>query len=112
MTDENRDRYWPGKSPFARLSEGPGNPFLSCGKTCQWCKQAHPDTKYYPLLHLNGFLCVIHGWIDRLIMCPVCMRAYLLARLPGSVMSADFLCPIVIAWWAALFIRTFLRRMD
>ena len=72
---------------------------------CRWCRRVRPGTKRYPVLYLGGFLCIIHhGWIDRLVMCPACMRVYLLEKLPNAVILSDFLFPVVVVWWIAQFV--------
>ena len=76
---------------------------------CNECEQAKPGTASYSVLHIIFLLLFVVWRVDVVFKCPGCMRAYLVQRLPLSLLMATVFSPIVLVWWAVLFIRTLAR---
>jgi hypothetical protein len=79
-----------------------GRPELVCGE----CEQPNPGTASYSVLHIIFLLFFIVWRIDPVFKCPRCMRAYLLQRLPLSLLLATIFAPFILVWWGILFLRT------
>lgn len=94
-------------SSLSNLPDYPVNPFELSGVQCQECEQIRPRTRTYLVLHII-FLVIVTVWrADPMVKCPQCMRRYLCRRLPLALLLATILAPIVLLWWAVLFLRTF-----
>jgi hypothetical protein len=76
---------------------------------CPNCHQESDRIRSYTLF-IPFFALVIVGWqFVSYLVCPRCMRRNIFARLPLAILMANILCPIVLVWWAVVFLQTFFR---
>jgi hypothetical protein len=75
---------------------------------CDQCGECRAQTKGYTVPYILFVLRVFYRfrWV---VKCPRCMRFYLASRLPLALLMANMASPMILVWWAFLFVRTFLR---
>ncbi len=75
---------------------------------CTECEELKPDVIGYTLPTMVLFpQCT--RW-DYLVKCRRCMRLHVLTRLWLAVLLAHVFSPLIIAWWAVVFVQTFYRK--
>ena len=107
MTGQDPSSSQPKESSFARLPNYPNNPFVISEIACQECEDVRSGTKCYPILHMVCLIYGVYTRIDHHVKCPSCMRWFLVKRIPLSLLLANIVSPIVLAWWIVQFVRTF-----
>jgi hypothetical protein len=98
---------YPGS--YEGLPDYPGKLLTWTEVPCGECGGYLAGTKSYSVLYVI-FLCFFALFrVEPVMKCPGCMRRYLLVRLPLAVLLANLAAPLVLVWWAVLFLRTFIR---
>ncbi len=73
---------------------------------CGECEQPKAGTASYTVLHIIFLVLFVVWRFDSVLKCPQCMRAYLLQRLPLSLLLSTVFAPVIVVWWGVLFLRT------
>lgn len=109
MHDQDRNRSAAQRrnddSPFAGLTPYP-DAGIGSELLCGDCQQPRQGLATYSVLSIVFLLFFVVWRVDSLFRCPSCMRGYLLRRLPLSLLLATVFAPVILVWWAILFVRT------
>jgi hypothetical protein len=93
----------PSFGDYTSPDEDPARAHL---RYCNDCLRPSDHVRSYSLFTII-FLVIFIVWrFDTILKCPSCARRHILVRLPLTILLANLLCPIVVVWWAVVFVRT------
>jgi hypothetical protein len=87
----------------------PIDPMLLYGSfKCQECENLKPDVIGYTLPTMILLPRLMR--YDYLVKCRRCMRLHIARRLWLAILLAHIFSPLIVIWWAVVFVQTFYRK--
>jgi hypothetical protein len=109
LPDRGSSKDEGSRSLFSALPSFPAEAVVAeriAATVCDECEQPKAGTGSYTVLHIIFLVLFVVWRFDSVFKCPRCMRAYLLQRLPLSLLLSTVFAPLIVVWWGVLFVRT------